>query len=457
MLVDEMILKLSADVTGLIEGQKKFEDALESMRSKSEASSKKTVKAANDEDDALKKRNKAEDKATKEREAQAKKQGDALLKLRNDIVAVTAAYVGFSALKNIGENLLTMNTQIGFSADSLGMSEEALNSWIRSAAAFNAGADETTAAFSKINSIQQSIKTGVGFEGSLSALTAYSQSVAMLTGGKVNVDWARLTNRETTGEGFLSELSTEVQKMSLKDATTALGNLGIGPNIARMLHDIESGSVADKLAKAKEEDPAAQEAIRNAKELNQQWARIKTQAKGVADTIENDIMPYLKKFADMASELLGFAKEHPKTTEGVIGAGTAALAGVSAYVSGKMLKDALGFGAKKATAEAAEKAAVNVATRTPVSRIVLGAAVAGSALAALVPSRTPTVSPHMLLPNTTRRLMQHSLPSNTNSSEVHIGQLTVTTQAKDAPGVAAAVSKTLQDWSLATNANVGMQ
>jgi hypothetical protein len=46
---------------------------------------------------------------------------------------------------------------------------------------------------------------------------------------------------------------------------------------------------------------------------------------------------------------------------------------------------------------------------------------------------------------------------NTTSTEVNVNQMTVTTQAKDAPGIASDIHKAFQHYSHATNANNGIR
>ena len=362
MQIDELVVKLTMDVADLKKGQAEYVSTLDSIVKKTDDASKKKNKADNDEFSSIKKKNdeeakaaKAADKANKERELQSKKQGEALSKLRNDVLAVTAAYLGFKALKDAGEILIGMNAQIGFSADSLGMSSAELNAWINTAKSFNASAEEVTNAFAKINAMQQSFKTGVGVAGATQAVTAYAQAMSGLA-GHGTVDTSTLMSRDLNREDFLKEIAFETQKMSLRDMTTAVAELGIGPNVARMMHDPH---FLDKLSASKKTDPAADEAIKNSQLLAAQWGRIKAQAKGIADIIENDIMPGLEYVIKKLEGLLDFAKDHPKTTEAVLGTSVAAVAlGAGAYTWNKLKNIfSTGAGAEAAAGAGAEAAA----------------------------------------------------------------------------------------------------
>lgn len=406
-IIDQLLVTLGLDASGMKKGaddaakaQEKIKrdaadtaktvDATEKRRTASTAAE--TKKRAAEEEKARKAAADAARRRSAEEQKQAKQTEQSFNKARNEILSMAAAYLGFSAMKGLGEQVIQADAHLNRMSGTLGVAAEDLNAWEMSAAKAQVGAADLEAAFRSANEMQLSL-AGTGEE-AMQKMQAYVMALrSTKTGRDVQVD-QKLYDKNLGAQERLLELAKETHDMSLKDATLALSKLGISEGVARYLHQ-GNVELAAQLQHAKDLDPNFKAAADGSSELVVQWQEAKNKFKGLADTILVDLLPAIKSVLRAFEGLFGFAERHLTATEVLLGATTVGLTAMAAIpflslISG--LRGVIaGLGATKtaATEAAAEIGAVNAASTKSIGLLgkagMVGAAgAAGYALGTLL-------------------------------------------------------------------------
>ncbi len=284
---------------------------------------------------AFKKGQAAQIKGTKEQIAQDKQQAESLSKVRNELLGILAAYVGFRALGTMGKQTIEADTSVERKSQVLGVDPATLNAWEMALRKIGVSAGEVEDAFRTTNQIQQQIAQGS--QEVISKFTEFAKVVATQAPG-VHVDTAKLLNRRLTSEQRLMELSKIAQQMSVKDAALALAKLGYSEDIARALHE-GNISLAASLQHARALDPQFRQAAETSNQISMQWAELENRFKGVKDTILTKLGPAIEWILSQLEKLGAYGARHIGEVEAAVGALGLAFGALSAKsIAGAILK-----------------------------------------------------------------------------------------------------------------------
>jgi hypothetical protein len=334
-------------------------DATATAQQKSSASVAKATKAQDAAAKAAaeeeKKRHAEAVKRQKEIADHTKRVGETLGKVRNIALDVAAAFTLGMGIKGFVSTITPLNAALGRTAQNLGMTVPALDTWRNAMKAAGGTADDANAMFGGLLDTFEKLKNHEGFD--TSVLSRLKLSARDLQ----DPEKAASTVRDRL-------LEYQSQAGHTRQDTQYLANkLGIGESAFNLMMrpDFEKLMASAKPAAT---DPKT---VQNDQELETAFEQLKSAAKKVGDTIENVFAPTITKVINGLTE---FATYLSQPGHGPALAATA--------VGGVGLLAAVGVLAKKVTSSVIASLLPKVAPLIPEAVTGGGAAVAGGAAAA---------------------------------------------------------------------------
>lgn len=331
-VIDALVVELGFDTKGMEAGRKKVTETFN--KTKEEAG-----------------------KTGKQVEDSAKSAEQYLTRLRNNVLALYAAFTGGRGLKEFVSDVTQSNAALGRFAKTIGQNAEDIAAWRAAGKLLGVDARDIDSTFN--NLVQQ------------------FQQFA-LTGDSTLVPWFRalgLSMTDASGKmkpvnDILLELAERVQNMDPAKATAFLNNMGISPGMINLI--LQGPPAIRKLIESQRELAKTQAAdIAAAQERQKAWAGFMNQAERVGTFLLTMLTPALTAVADALESVARWAGDNPDAATAVFGA----LTGVVLALSGALLVNlagaalsaaAAGFGALTGMASGfLLKAAVMTATAIP--------------------------------------------------------------------------------------------
>lgn len=298
-LVDALVVTLGLDAAGFVKGAKDVNKAQKGLSEEAR-------------------------KAQKELEAQAKKAAEGIRKLRDEVLALTGAFLGARALKSIADKLTTIDTTTGKFARNMGLSAERVSAFELGIRKLGGSADDADGALRNLVKIQEEFKQ----KGTSGALTgALGQAFGRYGDSQ---GFSRFLKATGSGDtiGQMRELLSLRSRMSDKDAQFLFGETGFSEGF---ITSIRSGREAVEQAVASMGQYAV--TIGQA-EAAQRRASKETEVSAAAQMMWNRILekatPIILRVLDGLQKLLDFANNHIPLTIVLMTALGAAMTAVTA-------------------------------------------------------------------------------------------------------------------------------
>jgi hypothetical protein len=238
-------------------------------------------KGAGKAEGALDKTNKATVKQTKDLEAMGKKGADALNKLKNEALTLTAILLGASGMKEWVAGTVKANIQAGNLGKALNMSVNDINAWKRAASAAGGNGDDMEAALSSMNSALEEFKLRGTISGPLAAFAAL----------KIN---ARDAKGEVIGahEAML-RIANNMQGRTPQDQAHILQTImGFGSGATPLLSK-GAADIQTRIAEMHRLGDTTTDVLNTSKGLNEEWVKFRAAVDGAATSLESRINPSL--------------------------------------------------------------------------------------------------------------------------------------------------------------------
>lgn len=165
---------------------------------------------------------KAREKKAKEIEAQAKKAGESMLRLRNEALGMAAALLGTSVITSFVAQITRSDASVGRLSNNLGIATEELTAWKGAAEKMGGTGADIEGAFRNINKIIQDYR-----------LTGSSSAFAPLA--RAGVDLAKFLSNSTTMAQRANLIADAMKRLSPQDAQTFGGMAGFGEDAITVL------------------------------------------------------------------------------------------------------------------------------------------------------------------------------------------------------------------------------
>lgn len=292
-IIDSLVLELGFDVSNLPKGRAVVTDTF-----------KKTSDAAK--------------KTGIDVEDSAKKAGEYITRLRNNVLGLFAAFTAGRGIKDFVRDMTNGNAELGRFAVRVNQSAETIAKWRATSKLLGGSAEDVDSAFQTLSSDFQNFS---------------------ITGESSFVPWFRalgISLSDAKGEmkpinDILLELSQRMQGMNSARATTFLQNMGFTPG---MINIILQGPAAiqkmldsqAKLAKAQAADVAA------AQRRQKAWADFINQAETIGNVLLTELTPALIAVTNVMRSFAEWGERHPE----IVGAAFAALTGIVTALSAAM-------------------------------------------------------------------------------------------------------------------------
>jgi hypothetical protein len=293
-IIDALVVELGFDANGLEAGRKKVQQTFNQTRESAE-------------------------KTGKDIEKSAKSAEQYITRLRNNVLALFAAFTAGRGVKDFLSDMTTSDAALGRFAKTVGQSAEEIASWRAAGKLMGVDARDIDSTFS--NLVQQ--------------FQQFS-----LTGDSTLVPWFRalgLSMSDATGKmkpvnELLLELAERVQGLPPERATAFLTNMGISPGMINLL--LQGPPAIRKLIDSQRELAKAHAAdIAAAQERQRVWNAFLNQAERVGVVLLTTLTPAMIAVAGMLEEVARWAGDNPDAAAGAFGA----LTGVTLLLSGALL------------------------------------------------------------------------------------------------------------------------
>jgi len=298
-IIDALVVELGFDAKGLEAGRKKVTETFNQTKESAE-------------------------KTGKEVEKSAKSAEQYITRLRNNVLALFAAFTAGRGLKEFTADVTHSNAELGRFAKTIGQNAQEIASWRAAGKLMGVDARDIDATFG--NLVQQFQQFSI-------------------TGDSTLVPWFRalgLSMTDASGQmkpvsDLLLELSERVSKMEPAKATAFLNNMGISPGMINIL--LQGPPAIRKLIDSQRELARAQaEDIKAAQERQKAWNAFLNQAERVGTVLLTMLTPALTAVAGMLEEVARWAGDNPNAATAVFGA----LTGVTLLLSGALLVNLAG-------------------------------------------------------------------------------------------------------------------
>ena len=281
-VIDALLITLGLDPAGFKKG---IED------------SKKAIKPLTDEQ---KKQATEETRQFKVREEQARKTAQGISKVRDGVIALTAAYIGGSAIKSFVERITGSDAKLGFFSRNLGMSTRELSMWQGVAEKTGGSAQGLAADFQGITqALQRFSLTGQGGES-----FKYFRSIG------VNLTDMKGNARSMTD--VMLEVADRFAGMDPMKAQALGAGMGFSEGTVNVLMH---GRVALQayLETQKQLNVVSAEDAKNAQARTKAWKELADRFESIGRVILNDLSPALVG-------LLNFIRDHAPAAAALMGA-----------------------------------------------------------------------------------------------------------------------------------------
>ncbi|CAM5766365.1 hypothetical protein LMIY3S_01798 [Labrys miyagiensis] len=262
-IIDSLILTLELDPSQFTKAQKEAASAL--VKTKDEA-----VKGAKAMEDA------------------GKKAADALRKIATEALAMFAVFTGSSSLKNFVNDLISVNTQLGYFADRIGVSPQSLQAWENAAERFGGSAEATAGSFQKIRDLLNNLKTF----GQMLPPDFY----------RLMSDSGKTIDTDRGPVKFMSDLADAAQRLAQSNPQQAafyLKNIGIDEGTINLI--LKGGPALDSYIKSLERLSPTPQQIKASQDLSRAWIVLEQTASSLGNTIlptlNNIMTPLLQSWA----------------------------------------------------------------------------------------------------------------------------------------------------------------
>jgi hypothetical protein len=281
-VIDALVVSLGLDTKDFTKGQK---DAVDSLGTFEKVASK----------------------ANKETTEGAKKLADSYSKAKNELAGLVAIAIGFSGLKDFVSTVVTSNAALGRTASFAGLSARALEGWRGTVEAMGGTAADADSALGGLSqSLEKLQKTGE-FDDKLKTL----------------VGWLHVNIKDAQGNlRSVSDIAQDISKSfsNMKPQEQALFGAKLGFSQSFIAALAQGPDALAKMRAAMEEASGVNdENIRQATELQKQWALFQEKLKGVGNEIFGDIVPALTALLKLLDGLADDFKKADKATDGWLG------------------------------------------------------------------------------------------------------------------------------------------
>lgn len=318
-VVDSLVVTLGLDPAGWTKGQKEAVAALK--RTETEAT-----------------------KTAKELEARGKQAAQFFSSVKTQVVALTAAFLGASGIKQFVSQVTTSDAALGRLSKNLGISARELAAWEGVADKFGSSGADIDAAFrnlAKMNSELNLTGTTAGLQG--------NAPLAHVLGNHLT----QFLDKSTTAEQRMRLVQDGLSKLTQQDAQYWGQASGFSEQTINALRDTNT-QMDSLLDKQRERLKRTQEDADAAVRLDQAWKKVADRFEDIGRSVLTVVRPALEG-------LLGFVEQHATVIAAVVGSIGAFLTGwgAAATVTGIMkVASALGIAAGAAVALQAAVVAV---------------------------------------------------------------------------------------------------
>ncbi len=222
-------------------------------------------------------------KTQKQFDEDAKKAVASFRSIRNEVLSLAAAFIGFEAVKGFTEDIIGTDAAIGRFAHSLGVGTEQISAWEQAAKDFGATAGEMDAAFRALQKINQELALTGEFSG---------EDRLLQLGFDLNAFQAKSGNVVAQMEmmrRFFSSLSVGNQQ-------SAGGAIGFSPNVSTMLG--YGKAVDDSVALQYKLGVATEKSAKAAQALEQRWNHMMTPLRAMGRDLVFTIAPVVLTLAE---------------------------------------------------------------------------------------------------------------------------------------------------------------
>lgn len=293
-IIDALVVELGFDTSGMEKGRVRVEDAFKRTQ------------------DSAKKTGKTIDEA-------AKNSGEYLNKLRNNVLALFAAFTAGRGIKEFVTDITQTDAGLGRFANMVGQSAEKIASWRGAGRLMGVQAGEIDSAISSLTQNFQQF-----------ALTGESSMVPWLRALGLNL--ADATGKMKPFDQILLEVSKRIQGMDHAKATAILTNLGFGPGMIQVL--LQGPAAIQKLIDKQKDLAKAQAADADAAARRQlAWEAFLSQAERVGIILLTTLTPALEAVANGLEAVAKLAGDNPNAAGAVFSALTAVVVALSAALA----------------------------------------------------------------------------------------------------------------------------
>ena len=216
-------------------------------------------------DDSQKKNRDTSLKTRKQMEDDGKRTVEAFRKIRNEVLALVASFVGLSAIKQFTSEITHSDASLWRMAKTLGMSVPDLWVWQKAMANFGVTAQETDAALSSLTDLAQSWKFGAPIAADLSR---------KLT--QAGVDVVKFHDSTTTLDERLLMLAEAFHKVGPAATEALAGPLGLGRQFVAELAINGPAGIEKMRAAMRALGPVSEAQAAAAQKREQEWNAMQT-------------------------------------------------------------------------------------------------------------------------------------------------------------------------------------
>lgn len=254
MKLEELVLKVILDTRGVVDGQKKLNDSSKKSSDQMQAGFKATSNMLN--------------------------------KIKNEVFALTAAFLGLSAIKAVVTGIVTADSATARLARNIDISTSALSAFEKISEKLGSNAGDVDASFMHINEMVTSMRTGI------------SLSPAELQGmGRMGIGMPEFLNKKDDAERMM------LLYQKIKDFMAAghthgevlqFGQMaGFSPTILKALMDAQSEGLQSLLDKQLQIGVATERSGKITQQLKNDWVDVSNTIEDAGRSIVLNLYPQL--------------------------------------------------------------------------------------------------------------------------------------------------------------------
>ena len=270
-VIDALVVTLGLDDVKFKKGQKESTEALNKFRKQGDETHKKMTE-------------------------QTKGLVDGYRKVRNEVLALTAAILGANGLKNWISNTVHGQAALGRFAKNLGMSGRELDAWGAVAESVGGKAEDLQKSISILSQESQNVTLG-----------RQSELTQWLAGLGVNILDA--SGKAKKGVDLYKEVLNRMHGLSNEKQVIAAGLLGFGQSDIELAR-LSSAERNARYNKGFSASGVTEESIKKAQEAEAKWAEFQRTLRGVAQTIYEAVAPSLNTIIDLLRDFASWVASH---------------------------------------------------------------------------------------------------------------------------------------------------